>query len=110
LSPLAAGRASTTQHHTLTPLEHLPALAAPRTRKIHFAGDVNPNIQGFMEGTVSGAERAAREGDPVSQADAIALATTGTAPDPGAVPAITVPAGQAAPDGSAGLLSEKSGR
>ena len=63
---LPAGRASTTQHHTLTPLEHLPALAAPRTRKIHFAGDVNPNIQGFMEGTVSGAERAAREGDPVT--------------------------------------------
>jgi len=51
-----------------------------------------------------------RQGRTLSQADAIALATTGTEPDPGAVPAITVPAGQPAPDGSAGLLSEKSGR
>ena len=29
--------------------------------KIHFAGDFNPNFQGFMEGGVSGAERAAGE-------------------------------------------------
>jgi tetratricopeptide (TPR) repeat protein len=48
-----------------------------------------------------------RQGRTLSQADAIALATTATEPDPGAMPAITVPAGQAAPDGSAGLLSEK---
>jgi len=47
-------------------------------------------------------------GRTLSQADAIALATTATEPDPGAVPVITVPAaGQAAPDGSAGLLSAR---
>ena len=32
--------------------------------KIHFAGDFNPNVQGFMEGAVSGAERAAGEVHP----------------------------------------------
>ena len=47
---------------------------------------------------------AIRRGRTLSQADAIALATMATEPEPGAVPAIIVPAGQAAPDGSAGSL------
>jgi predicted ATPase/class 3 adenylate cyclase/DNA-binding CsgD family transcriptional regulator len=53
-------------------------------------------------------EVAYRHGRSLSQADAIALATASAAPDPGAEPAVTVPAaGQATADGSAGLLSDR---
>lgn len=52
-------------------------------------------------------EAACRRGRTLSQADAIALATTAAESDPSAAPAVTVPDGQAAPDGSAGLLSAR---
>jgi predicted ATPase/class 3 adenylate cyclase/DNA-binding CsgD family transcriptional regulator len=53
-------------------------------------------------------EAAYRRGRTLSQADAIALATAAAEADPGAAPVITFPAaGQAAPGGSAGLLSAR---
>ncbi len=52
-------------------------------------------------------EAAYARGRTLSQADAIALATAATGPDPGDAPAITVPAGQATAEDSAGLLSER---
>ena len=53
-------------------------------------------------------EAAYARGRTLSQADAITLATAAAGPDPGPAPAVTVPvAGQAAADGSAGLLSER---
>ena len=53
-------------------------------------------------------EVAYRHGRTLSQVDAIALATAAAEPDPGAAPAVTVPApGQATADGSAALLSER---
>jgi non-specific serine/threonine protein kinase len=51
-------------------------------------------------------EAAYTRGRTLSQADAVALATTAAEPD-GAAPIITVPAGQAAPGGSAGMLSKR---
>jgi DNA-binding CsgD family transcriptional regulator/tetratricopeptide (TPR) repeat protein len=51
-------------------------------------------------------EAAYRQGRTLSQADAIALATTVAEPDPGAAPVIAVPADQAA-GGSARLLSAR---
>jgi predicted ATPase/class 3 adenylate cyclase/DNA-binding CsgD family transcriptional regulator len=53
-------------------------------------------------------EAACRRGRSLSRADAIALAAGAAEPDPGAVPAVTVPAaGRASADGSAGPLSER---
>jgi DNA-binding CsgD family transcriptional regulator len=53
-------------------------------------------------------EAAYRQGRTLSQADAIALATTVAEPDPGPAPVITVPvAGQAVPGRPAGLLSAR---
>jgi predicted ATPase/class 3 adenylate cyclase/DNA-binding CsgD family transcriptional regulator len=53
-------------------------------------------------------EAACRHGRTLSQADAIALATAAGEPDPGAAPAVAVPAmGQATADGSAALLSQR---
>ena len=53
-------------------------------------------------------EAAYARGRTLSQADAIALATAAAEPDPGAAPAVTVPAaGQATAHGSAGPLSER---
>jgi predicted ATPase/class 3 adenylate cyclase/DNA-binding CsgD family transcriptional regulator len=53
-------------------------------------------------------EAAYRHGRTLSQAGAIALATTAAGPDPGIVPAVTVlAAGQATAGSSAGLLSER---
>ena len=53
-------------------------------------------------------EAAYARGRTLSQAAAIALATAAAGPDPGAAPAVTVPAaGQATADGAAGLLSER---
>jgi predicted ATPase/class 3 adenylate cyclase/DNA-binding CsgD family transcriptional regulator len=53
-------------------------------------------------------EAAYRHGRTLSQADAIALATTTAPPDPEVVPAVPVPAaGQATAEDSAGLLSER---
>ena len=52
-------------------------------------------------------EAAYARGRTLSQADAIALATAASGPDPGVASAVTVPAGQATADGSAGLLSER---
>jgi predicted ATPase/DNA-binding CsgD family transcriptional regulator len=53
-------------------------------------------------------EAAYARGRTLSQADAIALATAAAQPDPGAAPAVTIPAaGQATAADSAGLLSER---
>jgi predicted ATPase/class 3 adenylate cyclase/DNA-binding CsgD family transcriptional regulator len=53
-------------------------------------------------------EAAYARGRTLSQADAIALATTAAEPDPGAAPVVTgSAAGQGAPGGSAGLLSAR---
>ena len=53
-------------------------------------------------------EVAYRHSRTLSQVDAIALATAAAEPDPGAAPAVIVPApGQATADGSAGPLSER---
>jgi DNA-binding CsgD family transcriptional regulator len=53
-------------------------------------------------------EAAYRHGRTLSQADAIALATAAAEPDPGAAPAVRVPAaGQATADVSAGPLSDR---
>jgi non-specific serine/threonine protein kinase len=53
-------------------------------------------------------EAAYARGGTLSQADAVAMATAAAGPDPGAAPAVTVPAaGQATAEDSAGLLSDR---
>jgi predicted ATPase/class 3 adenylate cyclase/DNA-binding CsgD family transcriptional regulator len=52
-------------------------------------------------------EAACRRGRSLSRADAIALAAGAAEPDPGVASAVTVPAGQAPADGSAGPLSAR---
>jgi predicted ATPase/DNA-binding CsgD family transcriptional regulator len=52
-------------------------------------------------------EAAHRRGRSLSHVDAIAMAAGTAEPDPGVASAVTVPAGQASADGSAGPLSER---